>query len=75
MMSDFFNAVRGFLMEYLPNQRCFSENTICSYRQALNLFVQYLRTEQKLSVKQIRFRQKHNFRILRLVGKCAQLWC
>lgn len=55
MMSDFFNAVQGFLMEYLPNQRCFSENTICSYRQALNLFVQYLRTEQKLSVKQIRF--------------------
>lgn len=55
MMSDFFNAVRDFLMEYLPNQRCFSENTICSYRQALNLLVLYLRTEQKLSVKQIRF--------------------
>ncbi len=55
MMNDFFNTVRNFLMEYLPNQRCFSENTIRSYRQALNLFVLYLRKEQKLSVKQIRF--------------------
>ncbi len=55
MMNDFFNTVRNFLMEYLPNQRCFSENTIRSYRQALNLFILYLRKEQKLSVKQIRF--------------------
>ena len=54
-MNDFFNAVRSFLLEYLPNQRCFSENTVRSYRQALNLFVLYLRTEHGLSVKQIRF--------------------
>ena len=54
-MNDFFNAVRSFLLEYLPNQRCFSENTIRSYRQALNLFVLYLRTKQGLSIKQIQF--------------------
>lgn len=47
MMNDFFHAVRSFLLEYLPNQRCFSENTVRSYRQALNLFILYLRTEQK----------------------------
>lgn len=76
MMSDFFNAVRSFLMEYLPNQRCFSENTIRSYRQALNLFVLYLRTEQKLSVKQIRFESIDKNTILgfwELVGKCKVL--
>jgi site-specific recombinase XerD len=54
-MNDFFNTVRSFLLEYLPNQRCFSEATVRSYSQALNLFVLYLRTEQGLSVKQIRF--------------------
>ncbi|MDD4415089.1 MAG: tyrosine-type recombinase/integrase [Oscillospiraceae bacterium] len=54
-MNDFFNAVRSFLLEYLPNQRCFSENTVRSYRQALNLFVLYLRTEQELTIKQIYF--------------------
>jgi site-specific recombinase XerD len=54
-MNDFFNAIRSFLLEYLPNQRCFSENTIRSYRQTLNLLILYLRKEQGLSVKQIRF--------------------
>jgi site-specific recombinase XerD len=54
-MNDFFNAVRSFLLEYLPNQRCFNEATVRSYSQALNLFVLYLRTEQGLPVKPIRF--------------------
>ena len=54
-MNDFFNTIRSFLLEYLPNQRCFSENTIRSYRQALNLLILYLRTEQRISIKQIRF--------------------
>jgi site-specific recombinase XerD len=54
-MNDFFNTVRSFLLEYLPNQRCFSEDTVRSYRQALNLFILYLRTEQGLIIKQIRF--------------------
>lgn len=54
-MNDFFNVIRSFLLEYLPNQRCFSENTVRSYRQALNLFILYLRTEKELTIKQIRF--------------------
>lgn len=54
-MNDFWVAVRSFILEYLPNQRCFSENTVRSYRQALNLFVLYLRTEQRLTPKQICF--------------------
>ena len=36
-MSDFFDAIRRFLLDYLPKQRCLSENTILSYRQALNI--------------------------------------
>ena len=37
-MNDFFDAVRCFLLDYLPKQRCLSENTIRSYKQTLNLF-------------------------------------
>jgi site-specific recombinase XerD len=54
-MNDFFNSVRSFLLEYLPNQRCFSENTVRSYRQAMNLFVLFLRENRKMSIKQINF--------------------
>ena len=38
-MSDFFDAIRRFLLDYLPKQRCLSKNTILSYRQTLNIFV------------------------------------
>jgi site-specific recombinase XerD len=54
-MNDFFTAIRRFLAEYLPDQRCCSPNTIRSYRQALNLFVGYLRTTRNLAVADIDF--------------------
>ncbi len=54
-MTDFFKAVRGFILDYLPKQRCLSENTILAYRSALNLFVDYLRTEQRLPIEKIKF--------------------
>jgi site-specific recombinase XerD len=54
-MNDFFDTIRRYLLEYLPNQKCFSENTVRSYRQALNLFVLFLRESRKMTVSQIRF--------------------
>jgi site-specific recombinase XerD len=54
-MNEFFKTIRSFLTEYLPNQRCYSKNTVFSYKQALNLFVAYLREVRGLSVKQIDF--------------------
>jgi len=54
-MTDFFGTMRRYLLEYLPKQKCFSKNTIRSYKQALNLFVAYLRTVQKMSVFKINF--------------------
>jgi len=54
-MNDFFTAIRRFLAEYLPDQRCCSPNTIRSYRQALNLLVAYLRTTRHLAVADIDF--------------------
>ena len=52
-MNDFFKTVRSFIMEYLPKQRCYSENTITSYRSALNLLVEFLRSGKNLKVSQI----------------------
>jgi site-specific recombinase XerD len=54
-MNDFFKTVRSFILEYLPKQRCYSENTMKSYRIALNLLVEYMRTDRKLTVQQINF--------------------
>lgn len=54
-MNEFFKAIRRYLTEYLPNQKCCSENTVRSYKQALNLFVKYLREACCLSLKQIDF--------------------
>jgi len=54
-MNDFFDAVRRFLLDYLPRQRCLSENTILSYKQALNLFVSYMRDEIGIGATKLTF--------------------
>ena len=54
-MNDFFNLVRRHLLEYLPLRRRFSENTIKSYRQGLNLFVSYMRDVRQIPTNRIVF--------------------
>ena len=54
-MSDFFETVRQFLLDFLPNQRCLSHNTILSYKQTLNLFVSYMRDERKMALTELTF--------------------
>lgn len=54
-MNNFFETIRKFLIEYLPNQRSLSENTIHSYRQALNLFVKFLREVKGYTIAKIQF--------------------
>lgn len=54
-MNDFFDAVRHFLLDYLPKQRCLSENTIRSYKQTLNLFVSYMRNEKGIVAVELTF--------------------
>ena len=54
-MNDFFKAVRDFLNEYLPNQRCFSKQTIRSYKQCLNLLVKYLSEVKLIKIPKITF--------------------
>jgi len=55
MMTDFFNTVRSYLLEYMPNQKCFSPNTIKAHKNVLNLFVSYLRNEKRMKLEKIGF--------------------
>ena len=54
-MNSFFNTIRSYLLEYLPKQKCRSENTIKAHKNALNLFISYLRTEKQMKVESICF--------------------
>ena len=54
-MNDFFDAVRRYLLDYLPKQRCLSENTILFYRQTLNLFVSYMRDDIGIGIIELTF--------------------
>ena len=56
-MNDFFQLVRKYLLEYLPSQRRFSENTVTSYRQGLNLYVSYLRNVMQIPTNRITFKE------------------
>lgn len=40
--TDFACLVTGFLTDYLPLQRCYSKNTVQSYRDTLKLFLRFL---------------------------------
>ena len=52
---NFFKAIRDFLTIYLPRQKCYSDNTITSYKTALNLFVDFLTSVKRVSIFQITF--------------------
>lgn len=67
-MNDFFDAVRCFLLDYLPKQRCLSKNTILSYRQTLNLFVTYMRNEAGIGTTELTFSRIDRNTILRFLA-------
>ena len=54
-MNKFFDTIRRFLLNYLPKQRCFSRNTIISYKQTLNLFVEYMKVVKCVSTVKLTF--------------------
>lgn len=52
---EFLKTVRDFLTVYLPKQRRFSENTVRSYRIALNLFFEYLHERKNIPLHSLSF--------------------
>ena len=51
----FFKSIRDFLMVYLPKQKCYSENTVRSYRISLDLFLDYLTETLQLPIYKLSF--------------------
>ncbi len=52
---SFFKHVRGFLTVFLPKNKCYSTHTVKAYRDAINLFRQFLFEEKKISFTDISF--------------------
>lgn len=48
-----FKSIKTFLTVYLPTIRAKSPNTINSYRDTLNLFIDFLRNDKELSLNEI----------------------
>ena len=44
--TDFACLVTGFLTDSLPHHRCYSKNTILSYRDTLKLFLRFIKEEK-----------------------------
>jgi site-specific recombinase XerD len=53
----FFILLRQFLTVYLSKHKCYSPNTIQSYKAAFNLFFDYLRDEKGISLEKAGFAQ------------------
>ncbi|MDQ0220351.1 hypothetical protein ELQ35_20115 [Peribacillus cavernae] len=51
----FYQMVRDFLTVYLPKQKASSANTIKSYRESLNLLLEYLKEEENLQLIDVSF--------------------
>ena len=45
--TDFACLVTGFLTDYLPHHRCYSKNTILSYRDTLKLFLRFIKERKR----------------------------
>lgn len=51
----FFDLIHDYLIIYLPKQKCFSDNTIQSYRATLNQFVDFVSAKEQLSMNKLTF--------------------
>jgi site-specific recombinase XerD len=54
--THFFKMVRDFLMVYLPDQKAVSPNTIKSYRESLNLLLNYICNTTGIKLGKLNFR-------------------
>ncbi len=54
---SFFIVIRDFLTIYLPKQRCVSVNTIKSYRDTLNLYIDFMVQHKHMVLGDISFNE------------------
>ena len=54
-LNPLFSMVRDFLMQYLPIERKCSAHTVRSYQKALELFLDYIKTENNIPLSKVTF--------------------
>lgn len=54
--TDFAQLITGFLTDYLPLQRCYSKNTILSYRDTLKLYLRFISEEKGMKLQSFHIR-------------------
>ena len=47
------NYITDFFVTYLPNQRCYSNNTIISYKYTFILLLEFIQTKYKLNINKL----------------------
>lgn len=52
---EFVKSLHSFFHVYLPRQKCYSQNTVDSYKTAFNLFLDYMNEEHQLSLFKMMF--------------------
>lgn len=50
-----FRLIRDYLIVYLPEQKCCSQNTVKSYRESLNILLDYVTREKKIPLEDVTF--------------------
>jgi site-specific recombinase XerD len=50
---DLFQKIREFLVDYLPNIRSKSVNTVSAYKVTINLYLLFLQASQKKSLSDV----------------------
>lgn len=53
--SSLFDQIHGFLMVYLPAQKCSSPHTVIAYRHAINLYLDFICGSTKAALKNLDF--------------------
>ena len=54
--THFFKLIKDFLMVYLPDQKAVSPNTVKSYRESLNLLLNYICDKNKVGLGKLNFK-------------------
>ena len=73
--TDFAEVVTGFLTDYLPLQRGYSQNTILSYRDALKLFILFITESKGMKLSRFTLAEFNRSLVVEFLEWCRNRGC